>query len=487
MQSPNLEQDAVTGEDCFDVAKPCSLGAIPPYAVAAESDADIAAALSFAVKHNLRVAVKSTGHEYQGRSTAKDALLIWTHGLKGISTSPSFSACDDLGRPGPAITTRPGDVWGEAYAAAKAFGGGHTVVGGSAISVSSCGGFTQGGGHSWQGPAHGMAVDNALQFTAVLADGRSVTASRCANPDLFFALRGGGGGSFGVLTSCTYSLYPFTKDGVAGLDLTVALLRGEESTLRFLDAWLYHSAAFLSDAKSNPGGVVAGGYTFLSSQPGEGYSGAFSATLVFNGTLEAASACIAPLAAWAEQNPLDVSVVTADLKPYPSLLEWHDTFPEPEATGTPVTLGSRLLPAAALLDDARRASLAANLSFISRYVTVEMFLVAGGAVSAYDEKAGGEVALGPAWRNAVLHTVFGAAWELNATLAEQAAIVGGVSDLTGVLRGALPESGAYWSESDVLEPGWEGSFWGGNVERLKAVKRSVDPGGVFTCWHCIEG
>lgn len=485
MQAPNLEQDPQSGDDCFDATKSCTLGRIPPYAVAAESESDISLAFAFALSHNLRVAVKSTGHEYQGRSTAKDALLIWMHRLKGIEADPTFSACDDLGQPGPALTTRPGDTWGEAYAVAKGFNGGHTVVGGSAVTVSSCGGYTLGGGHSWQGPAHGMAVDNALQFTAVLADGQAVTASRCSEPDLFYALRGGGGGSFAVLTSCTYALHPYPKEGVTGLSLTVVLLRGAESMVRFLDAWLGYSATFVTNAH-NPSGVLAGGYTALSSQGGEGYTGAFSATLVFNGSVAAAQACIAPLAAWADENPLDVAVVSAEFAPYASLLEWHDTFPEPEPTGAPVTLGSRLLPYAALLDDDRRGSLAANLTAIAQYVVVEMFLVAGGAVSAYDEKQSGEVALNPAWRASAMHVVFGASWALNATLTEQAALIGGVSDLTGVLRSALPDSGAYWSESDLLEPDWEASFWGDNVGRLKALKRVVDPNGVFSCWHCLD-
>ena len=67
MQSPNLEQDPVTGADCFDATKPCQLGSIPPFAVAARSSADVSAALAFARAHSMQVAVKSTGHEYQGR------------------------------------------------------------------------------------------------------------------------------------------------------------------------------------------------------------------------------------------------------------------------------------------------------------------------------------------------------------------------------------------------------------------------------------
>jgi metallo-beta-lactamase family protein len=74
-----------------------------------------------------------------------------------------------------------------------------------------------------------MGADNALEVTAVLANGTAVTASRCQNPDLFWALRGGGGSSFAVVTSATYVLHAYQPAGVAGLELEVSLLRGEQS------------------------------------------------------------------------------------------------------------------------------------------------------------------------------------------------------------------------------------------------------------------
>ena len=92
----------------------------------------------------------------------------------------------------------------------------------------------------------------------------------------------------------------------------------------------------------------------------------------------------------------------------------------------------------------------------------------------------------PAWRAAGFHVACGAGWAANATLEQQAAVVQGVSSLTGVLRAATPGSGAYWSEADFLEPQWQLAFWGSNYERLQAVKLQVDPKGVFTCHHCVE-
>jgi len=144
-QEVNWEQDMGTGDDCFDAAKPCMLGNIPPYAVRAQGPADVAAALRFARAHSLRTVVKSSGHEYQGRSAGADALLVWLHDLTDVHFDAAFAACPG-DAPAPAIATAPGASWGAAYTVADA--NKVVVVGGSEISVSSCGGYTMGGGHS---------------------------------------------------------------------------------------------------------------------------------------------------------------------------------------------------------------------------------------------------------------------------------------------------------------------------------------------------
>jgi hypothetical protein len=134
LQNVNWEQDPATLDDCLEAGKPCRLGGLPPFAVAAASPAQVAAALAFAAAHSLRPIVKSSGHEYQGRSTGANGLLIWTHALRGAQFEPAFSACPAAGA-APAVTTTPGTSWGEVYNLASA----HrvTVVGGSEISVSS--------------------------------------------------------------------------------------------------------------------------------------------------------------------------------------------------------------------------------------------------------------------------------------------------------------------------------------------------------------
>ena len=98
-----------------------------------------------------------------------------------------------------------GDQWIEVYA--KMTEVGVVVVGGQAHTVGAAGGYTLGGGHSLNAIRHGLAVDNILEVDIVIADGTLVTANRCSNTDLFFACRGGGGGTFGVVTRIVYKAH----------------------------------------------------------------------------------------------------------------------------------------------------------------------------------------------------------------------------------------------------------------------------------------
>lgn len=150
-----------------------------------------------------------------------------------------------------------------------------------------------------QSPAYGLAVDNVLQLTAVLANGSEVVASPCSHPDLFWALRGGGGGTFGVLTSVTYRLHP--TQPVTGFVLTLAFLRGGSGAL-FLDGFLSLLPDFL--AAPSPGDGVWGGYTTFSATY-------FSAVWVFNGTLEAAQASASAAGAFIASHPEDFYTINS--------------------------------------------------------------------------------------------------------------------------------------------------------------------------------
>ena len=471
MQDPIWEEDD-EGNDCFNPSQPCAQGRVPPYAVAVQELADISSALNFATQHNIRVVIKTSGHEYQGRSTAAGALLIWMYNYKNIQIVVNYTACSG-DTPTPAVIVTGGVAWGEVYTAVAPNYG---VVGGSARTVGACGGYTLGGGHSFMSPAFGLAVDNVLAFSAVLANGTVVTASACSNPDLFWALRGGGGGSFAVITSAVYRLHPTPAEGVTGYYGTVTLLRNIASVSLLLDGFLLATPNLLSP---NQTGGVWGGYFYIAPST-------FTIIIVYNGTLPAAEKSFQQMINFLASNPADFLITSSQYFPAASMNDWHDIIDKGDPTGTPVTLGSRLVPLSACTDSAQRAIAVSALTALVAQTTLLGHLVAGGAVAAFD-RTSTQTSVTPAWRDAVWHVAFGGTCNLNCTIDETLAVFYAINDWTGMLRAAFPNSGAYWSESDYNEPEWQQSFWGNtNYLRLQQIKQVYDPKGIFECHHCVS-
>src|ERR1700688_1807930 len=177
------------------------------YAVAAESAGDVAAAVDFARQSNLRLVVKGGGHSYQGTSNAADSLLIWTRHMNAITTHDAFvgAGCEGRAGPQPAVSIEPGAIWGQAYDAVTTKGGRY-VQGGGCLTVGVAGIILGGGFGSWS-KAFGLAGAHLLEAEVVTADGEIRIANACSNLDLFWALKGGGGG-FGVVTRVTLRTHP---------------------------------------------------------------------------------------------------------------------------------------------------------------------------------------------------------------------------------------------------------------------------------------
>jgi FAD/FMN-containing dehydrogenase len=173
------------------------------YAVKARSTADVVAAVNFARENNLRLVIKGGGHSYQGTSDAPDSLLIWTREMSAITLHDSFIpvGCDATHAPQPAVTVETGARWLAVYDAVTTRGGRY-VQGGGCTTVGVAG-FIHGGGFGSFSKKYGLGAAALLQAEIVTADGGVLVVNACNHPDLFWAIKGGGGGAFGVLTKLT--------------------------------------------------------------------------------------------------------------------------------------------------------------------------------------------------------------------------------------------------------------------------------------------
>ncbi|HKU36072.1 MAG TPA: FAD-binding oxidoreductase [Paenarthrobacter sp.] len=169
------------------------------------SPGEVAEALKYARTHNLDVAVRSGGHSVAGMSTNEGGLVVDVRPMKSISVDPEAKT----------VTAGGGLTWGEFDRATQEHG---LAVTGGRASTTGVSGFTLGGGSGWLERSFGFACDNLLSVDLVTASGDLVTASAHENPELFWALHGGGG-NFGVATSFTFQLHSLGPTVMAGLTL----------------------------------------------------------------------------------------------------------------------------------------------------------------------------------------------------------------------------------------------------------------------------
>src|SRR5215831_1781940 len=154
---------------------------------------DVAKVVSFAADHDLLLAVRGGGHNGAGLGTCDDGVVLDLSGMKGVEVDPD------------ARTARVGGgcTWGEVDAATNEHG---LATPSGIISTTGVGGLTLGGGLGHLTRKCGLAIDNLLEADVVLASGEQVRASADEHPDLYWAIRGGGG-NFGVVTSFTFRLH----------------------------------------------------------------------------------------------------------------------------------------------------------------------------------------------------------------------------------------------------------------------------------------
>ncbi|EMC94258.1 hypothetical protein BAUCODRAFT_36730 [Baudoinia panamericana UAMH 10762] len=466
----------------------CNQGSVPNYYIRVQQVSDVQAALAFVKSTGVPLVIKNSGHDYKGRSSAPNALALWTYNVQPAITMQKNFQPEGCAAPSgiDGVTMGAGQGFAGVYAFAEA--NNITIVGGSSRTVGATGGWISGGGHGALSNTLGLGVDNVLQIKAVLPNGTYVTANRCQNQDIFYALRGGGGSTFGVNMEMTTTAHP-------QVTLQVAYIR-------FLSADINSINKFISLCVMNAdkwategwGGYIAPGAQSVFA------SGMILMTPKLNHS--AAVASMKPITDYVASLgnvPLNNEVDTS-----PSFYQAYNTYilPNEEKVGLGLALGSRLLPRDLFTTTAGQQKVTTALQQVAQMVSVlgatntnpDLRAIAYGgplqflvtAPSSYPNNDTVPSSITPAWRSAIWHTIAGPGIPNNANAATFASAFKTAHDAATVLRNLAPNSGAYQNEADVYEPDPATTFWGtDNYNRLLSIKKQLDPNNILTCWDCI--
>jgi FAD/FMN-containing dehydrogenase len=477
------------------------------YAVEASKTADVVAAVNFARNHNLRLVVKGGAHSYQGRSCSEDSLLIWTRRMNDVSLYDKFvpQGCSDTLSSQPAVSIGAGAIWMDAYDAVTTKAGRY-VQGGGCTTVGVAG-LIQSGGFGSFSKNYGLAASGLLEAEVVTADGEVRIANACTNPDLFWALKGGGGGSFGVVTRLTLKTreLPNFFGGVFGkinAKSDTAFRRLITQILRFYQDQLFNR--------------------HWGEQIRFGTDNSVSIQMVFQGlSQQQAQAAWQPFLDWVANErditwvqPLQVAALPARHFWNAEFLEQHvpqlivrddrpDANPgdffwagDQEQTGQYLhAYRSAWLPAS-LLGKGQQSTLVDALVACCRHWSVSLHFnkgLAGAPASELMEAK--NTAMNPAVLDAfALAIVAGGAEESQVcpgilghepNPVEARRRAGAINTAMDKLLEIVPQPGSYISESNYFEEDWQRSFWGSNYSRLASIKEKFDPEGLFFIHHGV--
>ncbi|KAJ7634766.1 FAD-binding domain-containing protein [Roridomyces roridus] len=439
----------------------CEQGSVPPFYIDVQNASDVQAAFTFSKQTGVPLVVKNTGHDYKGRNSAPGSLALWTHNLQSISYNASFvpAGCP-ASNVKPGVTVGAGTIINDVVAFAEA--NNITVVTGAETTVGISGGWVMGGGHGALANTLGLGVDRVLEFKIVTPDGSFLTANECQNTDLFWALRGGGGGTFGVVLESTTLASPKMTLQVAFAAFSP---NNTNATRGFYEVLAENSVRW---AQQGFGGYI---------EPFQ----ALYVTPVLNSSATADT--MQPLFAYMESlAPTDpgVQVFATEIPSYGAFFE---TFIA--NSGAPVgenaVIASRLIPAANFANETSRASLVDALLQTLAHVTFDLTLIATTPFNVPDD---GSTSVTEAWRTSIWHAVAEGGWDGAAPLVNETAAYTGISNAADFLRAITPDA-AYQNEADVHEPNHEVSFWGTHYPRLLEIKQKYDPDNLLMCWHCV--
>ncbi|KAF2748158.1 FAD/FMN-containing isoamyl alcohol oxidase-like protein MreA [Sporormia fimetaria CBS 119925] len=454
-----------TNGTCLPTNNPeatCTRGFYGEYVIMATMKDHIKAGVDFARAHNLRLIIRNTGHDFMGRSTGYGALIINTHSFKEAKFVSKYTGPG--GWTGSAVTVGAGVQGRELYRQAFQQNPKVVVVGGECPTVGWAGGYIQGGGHGPLSGIYGMGADNVLSFDVITAKGEYVTANSDENSDLFWALKGGGPSTFGVVTSITAKTFPEIPTAATILDINST--HTTDPAVFNEGVRIFHNLANMYTEHDM--------FVYFEVGPGPGrlHVQPFVGPRMTKADMDEA---LKPLF---DQLKAAKIPHTTWSKEFPTFFEMYMDIFEEEPPNQYSAIGGRIFTQKDMEENADEIAKAVLMSVNP---TPEIFgFSIGHIVNPGNAVPNPDNAIHPTWRNASSFVITNTgmtgqeSWEQKQYFQDvQTNIIG------KALREAAPYGAAYVNEGDLNEPDWQTAYWGSNYERLLKIRKKWDPEGVF--------
>ncbi|RMZ71130.1 isoamyl alcohol oxidase [Pyrenophora seminiperda CCB06] len=357
---------------------------------------------------------------------------------------------------------------------------GMLVTVGAVASVGIAGGFGQGGGHGPLGPKYGLMVDQAVEFDVVTADGKKRTINECSDPDLFWAMRGGGGGSYAVLTSYKFQLHPAVPINVYSFQAHFPAPENitESKIHRDILTGLATSQPYFGEnGVAGFNFVLPDHVVFLEVMPSTDIEAIKNVTADFHDLLT---------------HMPGLEITENEYHSFEKFSQWHEFTERPSiARNGPVGLGfngaGRFIPRDLFTTPDKIDQL------VSAVVTAMQFSNSnngGGGAQLYatgpdNNPDNGKTSVNPIWRDSLWEIVMGQFWMTETSHEMRAQIQKTVSATIEPLKALTPGGGCYLNEGDWTEENWQETFFGTQYDKLLAIKQRYDPTGLFNCWKCV--
>lgn len=430
----------------------------------------VQAAVNFASKHNLCVMVAGTGNDLLNRHSCKDGFFIRLNLMKGAEWD--LTDAKGFGHTPGNVKFGPGMVFSEAQ---KSAADNKRVIASGWSHVVGVVGWSIGGGHGPLVPALGLGVDNILEVEIVLANGTLVLINSKQNKDLFWAIRGGGGSTWGVITSITLKAYLIPTGGFTHFYAKINGNTCEKGLSRYSEA-IYAYTNFSisigskwggytnfnpksSDDPKNCGGIWEVEYNFFYQGP--------STDKEFLDTVNSLKDNFPEIQPFLYKTYSDYYEAMLDV-PMDYLIP-QNVFSDKMIKGDPsVLIGKETIQKGKVYD----LIIEAGIICLSTKgcLSLSLCLDITGNVGS-PQLAGLPISDG--MRTSLLHL--------------KVDMMSMVEDRTYLNKVHLLGNNSYFSESayEIEEDAWKARYWGNNYEKLEAIKTQIDPNNVFYCYHCV--